>query len=64
MRATDGLQTTIALGHVKDNGQVLSLELSLEISMPVPKQDEHSPTKSKHAFIRPVLKCSVGSSKS
>ncbi len=43
MRATDGLQTTIALGHVKDNGQVLSLELSLEISMPVPKQDERLP---------------------
>ena len=43
MRATDGLQTTIALGSVKDNGDALSLELSLEISLPMPGQDEHLP---------------------
>jgi len=29
MRATDGLQTTITVSPVKDNGQALSLELSL-----------------------------------
>jgi len=43
MRATDGLQTTITLGSVKDNGQAFSLELSLEMSLPMPRQDEHLP---------------------
>src|SRR3954447_20612668 len=43
MRATDGLQTTITLGPVKDQGQVVSLELSLELSLPMPSQDEHLP---------------------
>src|SRR3954469_4434488 len=43
MRATDGLQTTITLGPVKDQGQVVSLELALELSLPMPQQDEHLP---------------------
>src|SRR3982751_4270785 len=43
MRATDGLQTTITLGPVKDQGQVVSLGLSLELSLPMPSQDEHLP---------------------
>jgi hypothetical protein len=43
MRATDGLQTTITLGPVKDQGQVVSLELSLDLSLPMPQQDEHLP---------------------
>src|SRR6476620_2282694 len=43
MRATDGLQTTITLGPVKDQGQLVSLELSLELSLPMPSQDEHLP---------------------
>ena len=43
MRATDGLQTTITLGPVKDDGQAFSLELSLEMSLPMPRQDEHLP---------------------
>jgi hypothetical protein len=43
MRATDGLQTTITLSPVKDNGQAFSLELSLEMSLPMPQQDEHLP---------------------
>jgi len=43
MRATDGLQTTITVSPVKDNGQALSLELSLEMSLPIPQQDEHLP---------------------
>jgi len=43
MRATDGLQTTITLGPVKDSDQALSLELSLEISLPMPGQDGHLP---------------------
>src|SRR5271157_3549249 len=43
MRATDGLQTTITLGSVKPSGQVFSLELSLEMSLPMPQQDEHLP---------------------
>src|SRR4051812_1217295 len=43
MRATDGLQTTITLGPIKDQGQVVSLELSLVLSLPMPSQDEHLP---------------------
>ena len=43
MRATDGLQTTITLGPVKDLGQGFSLRLSLDLSFPIPQQDEHLP---------------------
>jgi len=43
MRAIDGLQTTITLGSVKPDGQAFSLELSLEMSLPMPRQDEHLP---------------------
>jgi hypothetical protein len=43
MRATDGLQTTITLGPVKDDDQAFSLDLSLRMSLPMPRQDEHLP---------------------
>ncbi len=43
MRATDGLQTTITLGSVKPHGQAFALELALEVSLPMPRQDEHLP---------------------
>ena len=43
MRATDGLQTTITLGPVNGDGQTISLELSLYMSLPMPSQDEHLP---------------------
>jgi hypothetical protein len=43
MRATDGLQTTITLGSVNHDGQALSLDLSLRMSLPMPPQDEHLP---------------------
>jgi uncharacterized protein UPF0236 len=43
MRATDGLQTTITLGPVKNHDQALSLELALQISLPMPAQDGHLP---------------------
>jgi hypothetical protein len=43
MRAIDGLQTTVALGPVKGDGQAFSLELSLGMSLPIPQQDEHLP---------------------
>ena len=43
MRATDGLQTTIAVGPVNGDGQTISLDLSLYMSLPVPNQDEHLP---------------------
>jgi hypothetical protein len=43
MRATDGLQTTITLGPVNGDGQAISLELSLGMTLPVPPQDEHLP---------------------
>ena len=50
MRATDGLQTTITLSSVKDDGQSFSLELSLEMSLPMPRQDEHLPDQAE-AFV-------------
>ena len=43
MRATDGLQTTITLSPVNGDGQAFSVELSLEMSLPMPHQDEHLP---------------------
>ena len=43
MRATDGLQTTIAFGSVNLLDQTISLELSLGMSLPMPLQDEHLP---------------------
>jgi Uncharacterised protein family (UPF0236) len=43
VRATDGLQTIIHVGPVNCDGQAFSLELSLEMSLLVPHQDEHLP---------------------
>ena len=43
MRATDGLQTTITCGPVNVIDQECSLQLSLEISFPMPLQDQHLP---------------------
>ena len=45
MRATDGLQTTITCSPVNVIDRTFSLELSLEISLPVPHQDEHLPDR-------------------
>ncbi len=43
MRATDGLQTTITCHPVNLIDQTFSVELSLEMSLPIPLQDEHLP---------------------
>jgi hypothetical protein len=43
VRDTDGLQTTIALGPVNCQGQTLDLELDLQMTIPLPDQDEHLP---------------------
>ena len=43
MRATDGLQTTIEFRSVNRVDQTLSLELSLGMLLPMPRQDEHLP---------------------
>ncbi len=43
MRDTDGLQTTIALGPVNCQGQTLALELTLQMTVPLPEQDKHLP---------------------
>ena len=43
MRDTDDLQTTITLGPVNRQGQTLSLELELQMTVPMPDQDEHLP---------------------
>ena len=43
MRATEGLQTTITCSPVNVLDQAFALELSLEMSVPMPPQDEHLP---------------------
>ncbi|MBV8557879.1 MAG: UPF0236 family protein [Planctomycetaceae bacterium] len=43
MRDTDDLQTTITLGPVNRHGQTLALELGLQMTVPMPDQDEHLP---------------------
>jgi hypothetical protein len=43
VRDTDGLQTTIACGPVNRADKTLSLELSLQMTLPMPPQDEHLP---------------------
>jgi hypothetical protein len=43
VRDTDGLQTTITLGPVNCERQALSLELELQMTLPLPHQDEHLP---------------------
>jgi Uncharacterised protein family (UPF0236) len=43
VRATDGLQTTITCRPVNVMQQAFSLQLSLEMSLPIPHQDKHLP---------------------
>ena len=43
MRDTNGLQTTITISPVNRQAQTLSLELTLEMALPLPNQDEHLP---------------------
>jgi hypothetical protein len=43
VRATDGLQTTITCRPVNRIDQTFSVELALEMSLPMPPQDEHLP---------------------
>jgi hypothetical protein len=43
VRDTDGLQTTLTFRPVNRIDQTLSLDLSLEMSLPMPHQDEHLP---------------------
>src|SRR5512135_3328906 len=43
VRDTSNLQTTLTLGPVNRQGQTLSLELGLQMSLPLPDQDEHLP---------------------
>ena len=45
MRETDGLQTTIAMGPVNCQGQTLALELTLQMTVPLPEQDKHLPNQ-------------------
>jgi hypothetical protein len=43
VRDTNDLQTTITLGPVNRVAQTLSLELGLQMALPMPDQDEHLP---------------------
>lgn len=45
MRDTDGLQTTFTLGPVNCQGQTLSLELGLQMTLPLPDHDPHLPDR-------------------
>ena len=41
VRATNDLETTIHVSPVNGDGQVFSLEMALETTLPIPPQDEH-----------------------
>ncbi len=43
MRDTDGLETTITLGPANRQGPTLALALELQMTLPIPDQDEHLP---------------------
>jgi Uncharacterised protein family (UPF0236) len=43
VRDTDGLQTTVTVGPVNRVGPTLALELGLQMTLPLPDQDEHLP---------------------
>ena len=45
MRDTNDLQATITLGPVNREGQALSLELGLKMTLPLPDQDDHLPDR-------------------
>jgi len=45
VRETNGLQTTLTLGPVNCEGPTLSLELELQMTVPLPKQNEHLPDR-------------------
>src|SRR5271168_3582578 len=45
VRDTNGLQTTITCSPVNRTDQILSLELSLQMTLPMPHQDEHLPDR-------------------
>lgn len=43
MCATNGLQTTMTLDPVNSDGQAFSLDMLVEMTLPMPPQDEHLP---------------------
>src|SRR3954470_16601346 len=43
VRDTDGLQATLTLGPVNRQGPTLTLDLGLQMTLPLPDQDEHLP---------------------
>jgi hypothetical protein len=45
VRDTSDLQATITLGPVNREGQTLSLELGLKMTLPLPDQDDHLPDR-------------------
>jgi hypothetical protein len=45
VRDTDDLETTISLGPVNCQGQALSLQLTLHMTLPLPHQDEQLPDR-------------------
>ena len=53
MRDTDGPQTIINLGPVNRDGQTLTLDLTLQMTVPMPDQDEYLPERIE-AGVHPV----------
>jgi hypothetical protein len=45
VRDIDDLQATVTLGPVNREGQTLSLELGLKLTLPLPDQDDHLPDR-------------------
>ena len=62
VRETDDFQATITLGPVNRAGQDLSASLELMITLPMPDQDDASPTRSRRPSLPPVWRSSGGSS--
>jgi hypothetical protein len=62
VRTTDGLQTTITCSPVNVIDRTFSVKLSLEISWPMPPQDEHLPDRIELRSIGPASNSGGGSS--
>ena len=55
MRETDGLKTILTLGPVNRRGPDLTVELSLQVTLPLPEQDGDLPDRVESAVHRAGL---------
>src|SRR3954467_3799300 len=55
VRDTDGLKTTLTLGPVNRQGPTLSVEIGLQVALPLPEQDRDLPDRIEAAVHRAGL---------